>query len=565
MLDYIDAAALKRMFIAGAANLDANKEYINELNVFPVPDGDTGTNMTLTVMSAVKELNTLGTDPEMDEVSSLIASGTLRGARGNSGVIMSQLCRGFTKDIKGKDRLYQTDLAAACERAVATAYKAVMKPKEGTILTVARAISDKAAELSESDILLEEKICEVIKAAEDMLEKTPDLLPVLKEAGVVDSGGQGLIEFLKGALEGYRGKEAVVDPSAQAAHAAPVSAGIDSSNISTADIKFGYCTEFIVMTENEFTEKDETEFKSYLSSLGDSLVLVAMDNIVKVHVHTNHPGLAFEKGLTYGSLTSMKVDNMREEHREKVISEADRQLAKEKEEKQLAARSLPHKEYGFIAVCCGKGMEELYKGMSVDVVIEGGQTMNPSTKDFINAIEQINSEKIFIFPNNSNVILAAQQACEMYQSEEKQVKVIPSKTVTQGITSLFNFVPAKSFEENERNMTAALGDVKTVEVTYAVRDTSIEGTEVKKGDYMGIGDGRILSDGSDLTLAAVQAVQALYEEDSELITVYYGEDISEEDAGAMAEKLGEALDNDDLDIEVIYGGQPVYYYIISVE
>lgn len=565
MQDYIDAAALKRMFIAGAANLDANKEYINELNVFPVPDGDTGTNMTLTVMSAVKELNGLGSDVSMDEVSSLIATGTLRGARGNSGVITSQLCRGFTKDIKGKDKLYQKDLASACERAVATAYKAVMKPKEGTILTVARAISDKAAELTESELPLEEQISAVIKAGEEMLEHTPELLPVLKEAGVVDSGGQGLIEILKGALDGFRGKEVIVDASA--AHAAPAvpGAGIDSSNISTADIKFGYCTEFIVMTEKEFTEKDEAEFKNYLSSLGDSLVLVSMDNIVKVHVHTNHPGLAFEKGLTYGSLTSMKVDNMREEHREKVISEADRQLAREKEERQLAARSLPHKEYGFIAVCCGNGMEELYKGMSVDVVIEGGQTMNPSTTDFIEAIEKINSENIFIFPNNSNVILAAQQACEMYSGNDKRVSVIPTKAVTQGITALFNFVPAKTFEENEAGMKASLSTVKTAEITYAVRDTKIGGKKVKKGDYMGISDECILSDRADLPAAAAEAVRELYDDTAELITIYYGEDVGEDAAEALAQELSETIDNDDLDIEVIYGGQPVYYYIISVE
>ena len=455
------------MFFSGTACLQNHKDWINELNVFPVPDGDTGTNMTLTLMSAVSELKDTDENTSLETVCKKIASGTLKGARGNSGVIMSQLCRGFTKEVETSEFIDKGLMAKAFDRAVKTAYKAVMKPKEGTILTVARACADRAGELVLSDISLDEYFKEIIICAEETLARTPDLLPVLKEAGVVDSGGQGLVEFFRGALEGFRGN--VSDPSSDSdAHIYSKRLSIDTRSIETSDIKFGYCTEFIIMAENEFTEKDEDDLRNYLSSLGDSLVLVAMDGVVKVHVHTNHPGLAFEKGLEYGSLTSMKVDNMREEHNEKVIKEADRELAARKES---AKKPESLSEYGFISVCAGKGFKEVYKGMSVDEVIEGGQTMNPSTEDFINAIDRIPARNIFILPNNSNVIMAARQAADIY--EGKNINVIPSKTVAQGITALFSFLPENSVDKNVSDMIGALSNVKTGEITYAIRDTEI--------------------------------------------------------------------------------------------
>lgn len=547
------------MFFSGTACLQNHKDWINELNVFPVPDGDTGTNMTLTLMSAVSELKDTDENTSLETVCKKIASGTLKGARGNSGVIMSQLCRGFTKEVETSEFIDKGLMAKAFDRAVKTAYKAVMKPKEGTILTVARACADRAGELVLSDISLDEYFKEIIICAEETLARTPDLLPVLKEAGVVDSGGQGLVEFFRGALEGFRGN--VSDPSSDSdAHIYSKRLSIDTRSIETSDIKFGYCTEFIIMAENEFTEKDEDDLRNYLSSLGDSLVLVAMDGVVKVHVHTNHPGLAFEKGLEYGSLTSMKVDNMREEHNEKVIKEADRELAARKES---AKKPESLSEYGFISVCAGKGFKEVYKGMSVDEVIEGGQTMNPSTEDFINAIDRIPARNIFILPNNSNVIMAARQAADIY--EGKNINVIPSKTVAQGITALFSFLPENSVDKNVSDMIGALSNVKTGEITYAIRDTEIDGCKIRKNDYMGLGDGHVLSVGKNLEEVLKNTVKSMVDEDTELVTVYYGSEISEDEAERLEEELDKALDSPDFDIEIINGGQPVYYYIVSVE
>lgn len=560
MLEYIDAGTLKKMFLVGVNALEAKKAWINELNVFPVPDGDTGTNMSLTLMSAVKELSTLGENATMEQVCSKISMGTLRGARGNSGVIMSQLCRGFTKVASGHERLNKKTIADACGHAVVTAYKAVMKPKEGTILTVAKAAASKANDLANESDSLEAFFEAIIKYAEFILTKTPEMLPVLKEAGVVDSGGQGLVEFMHGALDGFLGKEPELTVS-QGASAPAAPRRVDSSNIETADIKFGYCTEFIIMTEREFTEQDEDELKAFLSSIGDSLVVVAMDGIVKVHVHTNHPGQAFEKGLTYGSLTSMKVDNMREEHNEKVIMESDRALAAEQESAASAKAAGPRKDYGFVAVCAGEGLIEIYKELRADSVIEGGQTMNPSTEDILAAIDEVNADTVYVFPNNSNIIMAAQQAVDL--CEGKHVVIIPTKTVLQGITALISFIPDASAEENIETMTEALSTVKTAEITYAVRDTELYGKTIHSGDYMGIGEGRILSAGSDLDEIALGAVRELADEDSEMITIYYGSDVSEENA----QKIVECVEQDfpDAEVEVVYGGQPIYYYFVSVE
>ncbi len=568
MPERIDAGTLKRMFLAGAKNLESNKEWINELNVFPVPDGDTGTNMTLTVLSAVRELSTLPDSATVTEVAAKFSMGTLKGARGNSGVIMSQLCRGFSKEVEGVSQIDAKTIAAAFDRAAATAYKAVMKPKEGTILTVARATANKAVELAKEGISLQALLPELIKYSEFVLSKTPDMLPVLKEAGVVDSGGQGLVVFLKGAYDAFLGKDVDISFEGVCAKKAEAPAAgarrIDTSNIETSDIKFGYCTEFIIMLEKEFGDKDETEFKEFLSSLGDSIVCVYMDDIVKVHVHTNHPGQVIEKALTFGSLTSLKIDNMREEHNEKVIKEADRALAEE----QAAAKETPadepkgpRKEVGFVAVCAGDGMAGIFKGMSVDAIIEGGQTMNPSTEDIMAAIDTVNADNVFVLPNNSNIILTATQAQSL--EESKNVIVIPTKTVAQGINAVINYVPALSVEENTAHLNDAIGQVKTAEITYAVRDTEIDGKEIHMNDYMGIGEGHMLAVGTDLESVAVETILELADEDSELVTIYYGEGVSEDEAQAIADKAEKTLE--DADFEVVYGGQPVYSYIISVE
>lgn len=539
----INADMLSKMLLAGAANLEAKKEFINELNVFPVPDGDTGTNMSLTIMAAAKEVTALE-KATMETLAKAISSGSLRGARGNSGVILSQLFRGFTKAIRDTKEIDVITLASALDKAKETAYKAVMKPKEGTILTVARGIADKGLELAGTVDDLEEFIPQVIEHAEYVLSKTPDMLPVLKEAGVVDSGGQGLLEVLKGAYDAFLGKE--IDYS----QIAP-STSVNTTKISAetnAEIKFGYCTEFIIMAEKEFTDNDEREFKAYLESIGDSIVCVADDEIVKVHVHTNDPGLAIQKALTFGQLSRMKIDNMREEHEEKLIRDAEK-IAK------------AQKEYGFIAVSIGEGLNEIFRELGVDYIIEGGQTMNPSTDDMLKAIDEVNAKHVFIFPNNKNITLAANQAKSLV--EDKDVIVIPTKTVPQGITAIINFVPDMSAEENEEVMLSEIENVKTGQVTYAVRDTSIDGKEIHTDDIMGIGDDGILSVGTEVEATTLDMLAQIMDEDSELISIYYGSDVSEEDAESLAAKVEELYP--DVDVDIHSGGQPIYYYVLAVE
>ena len=547
---------LRKMFLAGAANLEAKKEFINELNVFPVPDGDTGTNMTLTIMSAAKEVQALA-NPDMVSMAKAISSGSLRGARGNSGVILSQLLRGFTKEIGEHDEIDVEVLSKACDRATATAYKAVMKPKEGTILTVAKGISHKAAELAETTDDLEVFLPEVIRHAEKVLAETPELLPVLKEAGVVDSGGQGLLEVIRGAYDAFLGKE--IDYTAiEKGQGAKV---VKPDQQAQADIKFGYCTEFIIMTEKEFTEKDESEFKAYLESIGDSIVCVADDDIVKIHVHTNDPGLAIQKALTYGQLSHMKIDNMREEHQEKLIRDAQKVAAQQAEEQKTKKKNEPRKPVGFIAVSIGGGMNEIFRELGVDCIIEGGQTMNPSTDDMLTAIDQVNADHIFILPNNKNIILAANQAQTL--TKDKDIIVIPTKTVPQGITAVISFMPEADVDTNMEAMQEAVKNVKTGQVTYAVRDTKIDDKVIHEGDIMGIGDQGILSVGQSVEETAKEMLAQLVDEDSELISLYYGQDVREEDAEKFARTVEELYP--DVDIDVHMGGQPIYYYVLSVE
>ena len=545
----INAELLTKMFLAGAANLEAKKEYINELNVFPVPDGDTGTNMTLTIMSAAKEVQSLES-ADMTALAKAISSGSLRGARGNSGVILSQLLRGFTKEIKEHKEVDVQALASACERATATAYKAVMKPKEGTILTVAKGASEKAREMAETTDDLEVFIPEVIAYAKEVLSKTPEMLPVLKEAGVVDSGGQGLLEVLNGAYDAFQGKE--IDYSAIESSAGTTMVKPDAQ--AQADIKFGYCTEFIIMTEKPFTEKDEHEFKAFLESIGDSIVCVADEDIVKIHVHTNDPGLAIQRALTYGQLSRMKIDNMREEHQEKLIRDAEKLAAEQ-------AKKEPRKDMGFIAVSIGEGMNEIFRELGVDYIIEGGQTMNPSTEDMLTAIDQVNADHIFILPNNKNIILAANQAQAL--TEDKDIIVVPTKTVPQGITAIINYVPEEDAKANEEMMKEEIQNVKTGQVTYAVRDTHIDDKEIHEGDIMGIGDAGILSVGQSVEATTKEMLSLMADEDSELISIYYGQDIQEEDAEKLASEIEELYPEADVDLHC--GGQPIYYYVLSVE
>ena len=555
----INVDVLAKMFLAGAQNIEAKKDYINELNVFPVPDGDTGTNMSMTIMSAAKEVTALN-KPAMKDLAKAISSGSLRGARGNSGVILSQLLRGFTKAIKEEKEIDVLALAAACQRARDTAYKAVMKPKEGTILTVASGIATKAAEMAEETDDLEVFIPAVIEHAQDVLNQTPEMLPVLKEAGVVDSGGQGLLEVIQGAYDAFLGKEidySVIEPST----------GVTVNKVNaedTADIKFGYCTEFIILTEKEFTEDDEREFKKFLSSIGDSIVCVADDDVVKIHVHTNDPGLAIQKALTYGQLSKMKIDNMREEHQEKLIRDAEKlaeQQANEEAAHEEKKPAEPRKAMGFIAVSIGAGMNEIFKELGADYIIEGGQTMNPSTEDMLNAIDRVNADTVFILPNNKNIVLAANQAKSLV--EEKEIIVIPTKTVPQGITAIINFMPDADAKTNEEAMLEEIKNVKTGQVTYAVRDTHIDDKEIHEGDIMGIGDSGILAVGKDLEETTKELIANLVDEDSELISIYYGEEVSEEDAEKFTEEITELYP--DVDVDIQFGGQPIYYYVLAVE
>ena len=550
-MNTIDAKLLARMFLAGAKNLEVKKEWINELNVFPVPDGDTGTNMTLTIMSAVKEVNNLE-DVQMTSLAKAISSGSLRGARGNSGVILSQLLRGFTKGIRDLEELDAVALARAVDKGVETAYKAVMKPKEGTILTVARGVADKALELAEDAENLQTFLEDVLEEGRRVLAKTPDMLPVLKEAGVVDSGGQGLMVVLEGAFDAFMGKE--VDLTFDGGESAKV---VKITPQAEADIKFGYCTEFIIVLNKEFTAEDEVDFKAYLSSLGDSIVCVADDEVVKIHVHTNDPGLAIQRALTYGSLSRIKIDNMREEHQEKLIKDAEKIAAQQAEE----AAKAPKKEVGFISVSIGEGFGQIFRDLGVDYLIEGGQTMNPSTEDMLNAISKVNAEHIFILPNNKNIILAANQAKAL--TKDKDIIVIPTKTVPQGITAVINYVPEKSVEDNEKDMTEEITRVKTGQITYAIRDTHIDDKEIHEGDIMGIGDHGMLAVGKEVAAVAKETVEQMVDDETELISIYYGEGFTEEEAEKLAGELEEQYDY--CDVEVNCGGQPIYYCIISVE
>lgn len=560
----INSKLLARMFLAGAKNLDSKKDWINELNVFPVPDGDTGTNMTMTIMSAAKEVSSL-TNPTMAELAKAISSGSLRGARGNSGVILSQLFRGFCKVIKEYDEIDVTILCEACQKAVETAYKAVMKPKEGTILTVAKGAAEKALELSDETEDVVTFVEEVIKQAEYVLDQTPEMLPVLKQAGVVDSGGQGLVQVLKGAYDALIGKE--IDYTIEGAPTGAAPAKISAET--EAEIKFGYCTEFIIVLNAPMSDNEEHAYKAFLESIGDSIVVVADDEIVKTHVHTNDPGLALQKALTFGSLSKIKIDNMREEHQEKLIKDSQKLAAQQKAEEEAyeAAQAdekisnMPAKEMGFVSVSIGEGMNEVFRGLGVDYLIEGGQTMNPSTEDMLNAIEHVNAKTVFILPNNKNIIMAANQAVDLV--EDKQIIVIPTKTIPQGITALVNYIPDHSAEENKEQMMAEIENVKTGQVTYAVRDTEIDGKTIKQNDFMGIGDKSILSVGTDLMATTLEMVDAMVDEDSAIVSIYFGSDSDEDSANELAAAIEEKYP--DVEVEVNDGGQPIYYYVISVE
>lgn len=559
-INSINAAVLAKMFLNGAKNLESKKEWINELNVFPVPDGDTGTNMSMTILAAAKEVSALE-QPDMASIAKAMSSGSLRGARGNSGVILSQLFRGFAKVIGKEQEVTVPVLSHAVQKAVETAYKAVMKPKEGTILTVARGAADKAAQMAEetNDMVL--FLDEVIKEAERVLKKTPDMLPVLKQAGVVDSGGQGLVVILQGAYDALLGKEldtASITASAGAGAAAKITKETE------AEIKFGYCTEFIIVLDHPLLDHQERKYKSFLESIGDSIVVVADDEIVKTHVHTNDPGLAIQEALTHGSLSRIKIDNMREEHQERLIKDAQKVAAMQAAQADAAPQAQKEqeqKEIGFIAVSAGDGLSEVFRGLGADYMIEGGQTMNPSTEDILNAVEKVAADHVFVLPNNKNIILAANQAAEL--SEEKKVHVIPTKTIPQGITALINFIPEQTAEENEARMLEEIENVKTGQVTYAVRDTVIDEKEIRQDDYMGIGDKTILAVGKDLEQVTLAMAESMIDEDSAIVSIYYGEDVTEDDANAIAQKI-QAV-SDELEVEVQYGGQPIYYYLISVE
>ena len=560
----INSKLLARMFLAGAKNLDSKKDWINELNVFPVPDGDTGTNMTMTIMSAAKEVSSL-IEPTMAELAKAISSGSLRGARGNSGVILSQLFRGFCKVIKEYDEIDVTILCEACQKAVETAYKAVMKPKEGTILTVAKGAAEKALELSDETEDVVTFVEEVIKQAEYVLDQTPEMLPVLKQAGVVDSGGQGLVQVLKGAYDALIGKE--IDYTIEGAPTGAAPAKISAET--EAEIKFGYCTEFIIVLNAPMSDNEEHAYKAFLESIGDSIVVVADDEIVKTHVHTNDPGLALQKALTFGSLSKIKIDNMREEHQEKLIKDSQKLAAQQKAEEEAyeathadeKINNMPAKEMGFVSVSIGEGMNEVFRGLGVDYLIEGGQTMNPSTEDMLNAIEHVNAKTVFILPNNKNIIMAANQAVDLV--EDKQIIVIPTKTIPQGITALVNYIPDHSAEENKEQMMAEIENVKTGQVTYAVRDTEIDGKTIKQNDFMGIGDKSILSVGTDLKATTLEMVDAMVDEDSAIVSIYFGSDSDEDSANELAAAIEEKYP--DVEVEVNDGGQPIYYYVISVE
>lgn len=559
----IDAKAFQKLFLAGANRINEQKEYINELNVFPVPDGDTGTNMSLTILSAAKEVEKIS-NPTIASLCKAISGGSLRGARGNSGVILSQLFRGFTKSVSKADGLGKKEIAAGFNRAVETAYKAVMKPKEGTILTVARGMAERAAELAETDLELIPYCEEIVSFGYEVLSKTPEMLPVLKEAGVVDSGGQGLMEVLQGVLDALTGKVTEIVIPEGPAVSVPVTPAKSGDYVPPADIKFGYCTEFIIMLNKPLSSEEEKELKEYFLGMGDSLVLVADEDICKVHVHTNHPGQVFEKALTYGPLSNMKVDNMRLEHEEKLIKDAEKVAARQREEEALAeeeAKKEPPKKIGFIAVSIGDGLSEIFKDLGVDYLIEGGQTMNPSTEDMLEAIDHVNAENIFILPNNKNIVLAAEQAAKL--TAEKNIIVLPTKTIPQGIAAMVGYMPEVDVEENKDGMTECYQNIMSGQVTYAVRDTTINGKTIRNGDIMGIDDEGIRAVGTDVAQTTLDLLSQMVDADSELISLYYGENVTGEQAEELAAKVEEMFP--DVEIETNFGGQPIYYYMVSVE
>ncbi len=565
-IQVIDAGLMQKAFLAGAKSLEAKKEWINELNVFPVPDGDTGTNMTMTIMSAAREVAAIE-DPSLENLARAISSGSLRGARGNSGVILSQLFRGFTREIKDAEAITTGTLADAFVRATETAYKAVMKPKEGTILTVAKGMADKAVEVADETDDIEEFCAKVIEHGDYVLSQTPEMLPVLKQAGVVDSGGQGLMQVVKGAYDGLTGKEVdlTLAGTKSAGSAGSAAAEAVAGDIDTANIRFGYCTEFIINVEEQYDENTEHEFKTFLESIGDSIVVVSDDDVVKVHVHTNDPGLAIQRALKYGSLSRMKIDNMREEHQERLIKNSEK-LAREQKEARASMETAgpaagPRKPYGFIAVSTGGGMGDIFRGIGADYLIEGGQTMNPSTEDMLNAIDRVNADNIYILPNNKNIILAAEQARSLV--EDKRIMVVPSKTIPQGITALINFVPELSPDENLKSMIHEMDHVKTGQITYAVRNSTIDNIEIHEGDIMGLGDHGILAVEKSVQSAAMKTLKAMYDQDTELISIYYGCDVSREDANVFLEKAQKECPG--CEVELREGGQPIYYYLISVE
>lgn len=555
-----NANRIKGAFLAGASLLYQNKEYINELNVFPVPDGDTGTNMSMTLKSACDALNSVSED-DIEEVCKAIASGSLRGARGNSGVIMSQILRGFTNHLKTEKSITSDLLFEGIKKAKETAYKAVVKPKEGTILTVIAALAEKADEVKDQDLPYIEKIEKIVEYGDEVLQKTPDMLPILKDAGVVDSGGQGLMYFAHGVLSYLKGED--IEISFVDKTSGP-SSNINLKVVEDQDIKFGYCTECIINTATKFKENATEEIIEYLNSIGDSLVVVGDDEYIKIHVHTNHPGRVFEKGLEYGFLTNLKVDNLKLEHQEKVIKDAEKKakaFAESSLNKKEVKKPVPLKELGFIVVSNGEGLTSLFDELGCDKIITGGQTMNPSTEDFLKAIDEVHAKKIFIFPNNSNIIMAAKQAKEL--TKDKEIYVIPTKNVMQGINCLAYFTESSNIDDIINQFNETIAKMKTIQTTYSIRDTVIDGIEIKENDYISIGDVGLLSTNADITKSIFEGYEKIHDDNDSSITIFYGEDVNESDANSLREEFESKYPN--LAIQVIEGKQPVYYYYISVE
>lgn len=541
MIQCIGGNKFRDMFVSGANNLQNNKDLVDKLNVFPVPDGDTGTNMSLTISYAIKELSKVNND-NITDIGKALSKGSLMGARGNSGVILSQIIRGIAKSIEGKDSLNVNDLALALKNGSDTAYKAVIKPIEGTILTVIRETGEYAVKTANENMDMIDFLELVVKQANESLEKTPELLKALKEAGVVDSGGKGLVLILEGMLSSLKGNN--IDSIAGG-----VSSNVEvkvEQNISTEDIKFQYCTEFIL----ESDKVDDLVIREKFMKFGDSLAVVGDEGVIKVHVHTNDPGLALQEALSYGQLLTIKIENMKLQHENVVLSEAE----------QTKKVQVEEKEYGFIATSMGEGLAQIFKDFGVDHIIEGGQTMNPSTEDFMKAIESLHARNIIILPNNSNIIMAANQAKEL---SDKNIIVIPTKNVAQAFATLVTFDGDATAEENESNMVEALSTVKSGQVTYAVRDTVINDIEVKEGNIIGLAEGKLLAAGEGVNEITTNLIEKLVDEDSAIITLFYGEDTSKEDAEALASDLEEKFE--DIDVELHYGGQPLYYYLISVE